>query len=111
MRLIIHQIQYEIVINENRQSECEIEQYATRFEYMQHMKICHKGERKLCDETCNAAIKSKPPKRKATRAKSPSGIQYIWNNPKMTESWRKLQVICVNDNVIRATKWGLRKNF
>ena len=39
-------------------SECEIEQYAARFEYMKQMPICYEGESKLCDETCNAAMDS-----------------------------------------------------
>ena len=86
--LSMHQTQYEVVVNQNQQSECEIERYATRFEYMQYKVICHRNEGKMCDETCNAAIDSSwyvlPLKRFEVSCRWDSN-----RNTSMSEAWSR----------------------
>ena len=77
------------ILSVKQDSECDIEQYATRFEYMKQMTICYEGESKLCDETCNAVMDSSwyvlPPKRfevaRAQDSKRKTSMSEAWSRP------------------------------
>ena len=77
------------ILSVKEDSECEIEQYATRFEYMKQMTFCYEGGSKLRDETCNAAMDSSryvlPPKRfevaRAQDFKSKTSMSEAWSKP------------------------------